>query len=297
MELTPHDKEQFDALQAEIDGLYERLKDPHIAPNTRIQISDAIGGIISKRQAIIARNKPKDERTSTEVEIGNLLKKIDSTEEAIYSEIEQEEMFKRALGYKENSNKSSYKMTVLFNTIIAAQNRIIKLQNGEIDLDKERQEQLDQIKRDDAEETARFLKKVDDEKAAKLAYSKANWRSKTGFNREKEKSTPDVFTRYYFEQLQYAKGQELKKISNEEGLRMLWDPYIQRWYINDKREGDPKLNSVRDNLLPSDKNKIAIEWSDKIKDELNTKEPDERVLTKKIHKTAEPEFWKRAMSK
>lgn len=295
MELTPHDQEQYDALTTSMSTVLKSMTDPHLAPNTRMQLTDELNGILAKRQAIIYRNKPKDERSPEDREVDNLFKSIETIENDIYGMIEQEEVIKRALG-STGDRPMNYKMKVRFGDITRAIRRIASIQNGEINLEQERQEQIDRMKKDEEEQTAAFMKKVDDEKARKHAFSKSNWRAKSTFDKTYNKpQSTDPFARFYLNKLDFKLGQEVKALSNKEGVKMLWDPYIQRWYITDKKEGDPKFNEVRNHLLPADKNKIAKEWSSTIKDELNTKGPEDRPLTNKIHKTSEPEFWKKEM--
>ena len=140
MELTPHDQEQYDALTTSMSTVLKSMTDPHLAPNTRMQLSDELNGILAKRQAIIYRNKPEDERSPEDREVDNLFKSIETIENDIYGMIEQEEVIKRALG-STGDRPMNYKMKVLFGDITRAIRRIASIQNGEINLEQERQEQ------------------------------------------------------------------------------------------------------------------------------------------------------------
>lgn len=96
---------------------------------------------------------------------------------------------------------------------------------------------------------------------------------------------------FYLKKCDYETGKQLKMENDE----LRWDPYVKRWFAQvplwNGQSYDPG-GLIKEYLLEPHKNALAMDWSYKIKFEIENLPPYKRELTYRVHKTYTPRFVK-----
>lgn len=232
-----------------------------------------------EREHLLHKINPQ-KSTDEDIEIGRLMNAIKSTEDQVYREIAKQETISKALGSKERTTTPL--MQRGFNAIEKYIQRIEDIRSGSIDLAAERKGREEEERLNREREKHR-----EDQDVWNQKYKEQERNYKNKFFRQKfPQPAPE---RFYLEAIPYDKKDWLQGVGKNDSLK--FDPYVKRWYSNpydgNKHKFSPEISKL---MLSPDKNKYANEWSRKIRYELENLPPEERELTKKIHKTPIPAF-------
>lgn len=265
----------------DIDNRIEEYKD-----NLEMADSHAYFDAISEirklqmeRERLLTKINPR-KPTDEDIEISRLLNAINSIENSVYHEIQKQEVVSKALGTKEQTTTPL--MMRQFSKIQKYVDRIEDIRSGAIDLGAERRgrEEEERLNRE-------RQRHKEDQEVWNQKYKEQDQHYKNKFFRQQfPKQSAE---RFYLEAVPFDKKDWLQQVGAKDSLR--FDPYVKRWYSNpydgNKHTFSPEISKL---LLSPDKNKYANEWSKKIRYELENLPPEERELTKKVHKTPTPAF-------
>lgn len=233
-----------------------------------------------ERERLLSSLHPERKYSDEDIEISRMMNAIKSIEANIYREISKQGVMAKALGTKEQITTPL--MDREFRKLETYIQRIEDIRSGNVDLSAERRT------RDEEERVNRERQQHRDEQQIwNQRYRDQEQQYKNKFFRQQFPKQSSE--RFYLDAVPYDKKDWLQSVGSNDSLR--FDPYVKRWYSAPYDGTRHKFsNEISKLLLSPDKNKYANEWSKKIRYELENLPPDERELTKKIHKTATPAF-------